>query len=128
MLKLALLGFWHVHAKDYFKDALDNPETEVTLTWDDNKVRGQANTPQFGQGLRFVERLEDVLTSDIDGVIVTTSTNIHPEVMIAAANAGKHIFTEKVVGSKTRTLSLLPSIKQTLNSLSRCHASTLVPR
>lgn len=99
MLKLALLGFWHVHAKDYFKDALEHPNTEVTLAWDDDKTRGQTSTAQFGQDLRFVERLEDVLASDIDGVIVTTSTNIHPEVLIAAASAGKHIFTEKVVAS-----------------------------
>lgn len=97
MLKLALLGFWHVHAKDYFKDAQDNPDTEVILSWDDDKARGQSEAGKYG--LRFVERLEDVLASDIDGVIVTTSTKIHPEVMIAAANAGKHIFTEKVVAS-----------------------------
>jgi 1,5-anhydro-D-fructose reductase (1,5-anhydro-D-mannitol-forming) len=102
MLKLALLGFWHVHAKDYFKDALDNPETEVTLAWDADKTRGQTSTSQFGQGLHFAERLEDVLASDIDGVIVTTSTNIHPEVMLAATNAGKHIFTEKVVASSLK--------------------------
>jgi 1,5-anhydro-D-fructose reductase (1,5-anhydro-D-mannitol-forming) len=102
MLKLALLGFWHVHAKDYFKDALDNPATQVTLAWDDDKTRGQTSTTQFGHDLRFVERLEDALASNIDGVIVTTSTNIHPEVMIAAANAGKHIFTEKVVASTLR--------------------------
>jgi 1,5-anhydro-D-fructose reductase (1,5-anhydro-D-mannitol-forming) len=99
MLKLALLGFWHVHAKDYFKDALEHPATEVTLAWDDDKTRGQTSTAQFGQDLRFVERLEDVLASDIDGVIVTTSTNIHPQVLTAAADAGKHIFTEKVVAA-----------------------------
>lgn len=113
MLKLALLGFWHVHAKDYFKDALGNPDTEVTLAWDDDKTRGQTSTTQFGQDLRFVERLEDVLASDIDGVIVTTSTNIHPQVMIAAANAGKHIFTEKVVASSLKdTNAILDAISK----------------
>jgi 1,5-anhydro-D-fructose reductase (1,5-anhydro-D-mannitol-forming) len=97
MLKLALLGFWHVHAKDYFREATDHPDTEVTIVWDDNITRGQSEASKYG--LPFVERLEDVLASDIDGVIVTTSTNIHPEVMIAAAKAGKHIFTEKVVAA-----------------------------
>jgi 1,5-anhydro-D-fructose reductase (1,5-anhydro-D-mannitol-forming) len=113
MLKLALLGFWHVHAKDYFRDALENPATQVTLAWDDDKTRGQTRTPQFRQDLRFVERLEDVLASDIDGVIVTTSTNIHPEVMIAAANAGKHIFTEKVVASTLKdTRKIVDAVTQ----------------
>ncbi len=99
MLKLALLGFWHVHAGDYYRDAQDNPDTEVVMAWDDDAPRGRSRAAQFNKDLRFVERLEDVLASDIDGVIVTTSTNIHPDVIMAAANAGKHIFTEKVVAA-----------------------------
>ena len=34
---------------------------------------------------------------DIDGVIVTTRTSAHLEVIVAAAEAGKHVFTEKVL-------------------------------
>jgi 1,5-anhydro-D-fructose reductase (1,5-anhydro-D-mannitol-forming) len=112
MLKLALLGFWHVHAGDYYKDALDNPDTEVVMAWDNDTERGRTRAPQFNKDLRFAERLEDVLSSDIDGVIVTTSTNIHPEVLIAAAQAGKHIFTEKVVAS---TLKDTNAILATVN-------------
>ncbi len=107
MLKLALLGFWHVHAKDYFRDAQENPDTEVILSWDDDKARGQSEASKYG--LHFVEKLEDVLASDIDGVIVTTSTNIHPEVLIAAAQAGKHIFTEKVVASTLKDTNAILS-------------------
>jgi 1,5-anhydro-D-fructose reductase (1,5-anhydro-D-mannitol-forming) len=99
MLKLALLGFWHVHAGDYYNDAKNNPDSEVVMAWDNNTERGRTRAPQFNKDLKFLERLEDVLASDIDGIIVTTSTNIHPEVLIAAANAGKHIFTEKVVAA-----------------------------
>jgi 1,5-anhydro-D-fructose reductase (1,5-anhydro-D-mannitol-forming) len=99
MLKLALLGFWHVHAGDYYKDALNHPDSEVVMAWDDDAQRGKTRAPQLNKDLRFVERLEDVLASDIDGVIVTTSTNIHPDVLITAANAGKHIFTEKVIAA-----------------------------
>jgi 1,5-anhydro-D-fructose reductase (1,5-anhydro-D-mannitol-forming) len=111
MLKLALLGFWHVHAKDYFRNAKDHPDTEVTTSWDDNTTRGQSEASKYG--VRFVERLEDVLASDIDGVIVTTSTNIHPEVLIAAAQAGKHIFTEKVVASTLKdTNTILAAVNK----------------
>jgi 1,5-anhydro-D-fructose reductase (1,5-anhydro-D-mannitol-forming) len=102
MLKLALLGFWHVHAGDYYNDAVAHPDTEVVMAWDDNLERGRTRAAAFNQHLRFVEKLEDALTSDIDGVIVTSSTNIHPRVLIAAANAGKHIFTEKVVAATLR--------------------------
>jgi len=35
--------------------------------------------------------------SDVDAVVVTTPTNAHRDVIVAAAQAGKHIFTEKVL-------------------------------
>src|SRR5205807_10178724 len=35
--------------------------------------------------------------SDIDAVIVTMPTNMHRDGIIASAQAGKHIFTEKVL-------------------------------
>jgi 1,5-anhydro-D-fructose reductase (1,5-anhydro-D-mannitol-forming) len=97
MLKLALLGFWHVHAKDYSKDAKNHPNTEVVVAWDEDKSLGQREATKYG--LPFAEGLEDVLASDIDGVIVTTPTSSHHQVLTAAAKAGKHIFTEKVVAA-----------------------------
>jgi 1,5-anhydro-D-fructose reductase (1,5-anhydro-D-mannitol-forming) len=97
MLKLALLGFWHVHAKDYFKDAKNHPDTEVVVAWDEDKSLGQGEATKYG--LPFAEGLETVLASDINGVIVTTPTSLHHQVLTAAAKAGKHIFTEKVVAA-----------------------------
>jgi predicted dehydrogenase len=49
-------------------------------------------------GVPFLEDLEALLArDDIDGVIVTTKTSAHPAVISAAAAAGKHVFTEKVL-------------------------------
>lgn len=96
-MKLALLGFWHVHAKDYVKEAAENPDTEIIAAWDDDPVRGQAGAD--GIGVPFYPALEDVLAlPDLDGVIVTTATTLHAKVIPPAAAAGKHIFTEKVLG------------------------------
>ena len=97
MIRLALLGFWHVHAKDYVKEAAENPDTEIVAAWDDDAERGQAEAK--GLGVPFHESLEDVLAlPEVDGVIVTTATTLHREVIPAAARAGKHVFTEKVLG------------------------------
>ena len=38
-----------------------------------------------------------MLQSDAEGVIVCTATDEHVDVMVKLANAGKHIFTEKVM-------------------------------
>jgi len=95
-LRVALLSFWHVHAKDYAKQAMEHPDTELAAVWDELPERGRQEAA--ARGVPFVEKLDDVLDDPaIDGVIVTTATINHPDIMIAAAKAGKHIFTEKVI-------------------------------
>jgi predicted dehydrogenase len=97
-LRLALLSYWHVHAKDYEREAGENPDTEIAVVWDEDPVRGAAKAVAIGA--RYVPDLDAVLGDpNIDGVIVTTATSEHRRVMVAAASAGKHIFTEKVVAA-----------------------------
>jgi predicted dehydrogenase len=96
MIRVAMLSFWHVHAKDYAKQATDHPDTQIVAVWDEIPTRGQAAAQTWGG--QFYDNLDALLAQpDIDGVIVDTPTDRHRDVMIAAAQAGKHIFTEKVV-------------------------------
>jgi predicted dehydrogenase len=96
VIRLAILGFWHVHAADYAAEALAHPETEIVAAWDEDATRGAARAD--GLGVLIHQDLGAVLARpDVDGVIVTTRTSAHPEVIVAAAEAGKHIFTEKVL-------------------------------
>jgi predicted dehydrogenase len=99
-LRLALLSYWHVHAKDYEREARENPNTEVAVVWDDDAERGAENATRIGA--RFEANLDAVLADpEIDGVIVTTATSLHHQVMTAVAKAEKHIFTEKVIAATT---------------------------
>lgn len=101
MIRVALLSFWHVHAKDYARQAQQHPDTEIVALWDEEAARGRVQAEEYGA--RFYQRLDDVLAqTDMDGVIVNTPTNLHREVMVAAAQAGKHIFTEKVLAPTVR--------------------------
>src|SRR5947209_8091382 len=96
MIRLAMLSFWHVHAQDYLHQALKNPATAITAVWDETPERGQVQAQVLG--VPFYERLDDLLAhADVDGVIVDAPTTMHRDVMVAAAQAGKHIFTEKVL-------------------------------
>lgn len=96
MIRVAMISFWHVHAGDYARQAMNNAATEIVAVWDEEPERGHAQAERLG--VRFYERLDDLLAqSDIDAVIIDAPTNQHHAVMIAAAQAGKHIFTEKVV-------------------------------
>jgi predicted dehydrogenase len=91
-----MLSYWHVHARDYTRRAQEHPATEIVAVWDELPDRGKAAAAQLG--VPFYADLAEVLNNpEIGAVIVDTPTNMHRDVMIAAANAGKHIFTEKVI-------------------------------
>lgn len=101
MIRVAMLSFWHVHARDYARQATEHPEVEIVAAWDEDPERGRAQAGELG--VEFHANLDDVLArEDVDGVIVDTPTNVHRDVMVAAANAGKHIFTEKVLALTLR--------------------------
>jgi 1,5-anhydro-D-fructose reductase (1,5-anhydro-D-mannitol-forming) len=93
-LRVAVLGFWHVHARDYARQTQAHPGTELVGVWDDDVTLGQAGADQFG--VPFTQDL-DALLSEVDAVTITTPTNEHRDVMVRVANAGKHIFTEKLL-------------------------------
>jgi predicted dehydrogenase len=95
-LRLAILSFWHVHAADYARRATEHPDTEITAVWDEDPVRGRARAAELG--VRFHPDLGGLLArDDVDAVVVTCPTTTHREVIKAAAAAGKHVFTEKVL-------------------------------
>ncbi|GAB2858193.1 Gfo/Idh/MocA family oxidoreductase [Actinoallomurus bryophytorum] len=95
-LRLAILSFWHVHARDYARQASEHPGTEITAVWDEDAVRGRAWAGDLGA--RFHPDLGGLLArDDVDAVVVTCPTTAHRQVITAAAAAGKHIFTEKVL-------------------------------
>jgi 1,5-anhydro-D-fructose reductase (1,5-anhydro-D-mannitol-forming) len=96
MIRVAILSFWHVHADDYAREAQEHPRTEIVAAWDEDQKRGKAKARKLGA--RFHADLAELLKSpDVDGVIVTTPTHAHRDVLVAAAKAGKHVFTEKVL-------------------------------
>ena len=96
MFRVAVLSFWHVHAQDYASEAEEHPEAELCAVWDEDVKRGR--TEAYKRGVPFYDDLEELLSrGDVDGVVVTTPTVAHREVIPAAASAGKHVFAEKVI-------------------------------
>ena len=92
-MRVAILGVWHVHADSYTNTAKELGE--VVGVWDEDTGRRAAFAQKHG--IREFETLDELLASDAQGVICNAATNKHREVLVAAANAGKDIFTEKVL-------------------------------
>ena len=96
MLRIAMLGFAHVHANGYARQVVENPEAEIVCVWDDDEGRGREAAERFG--VPYTPDLDGVLQrEDIDAVVVNAPTNQHTDILLAAVAAGKHIFTEKVL-------------------------------
>ncbi len=106
MIRIGKISYWHVHADDYTKQALEHPSTELAAIWDEEPERGQAKAAHYG--VPYYASLDEMLArDDIDAVIVDAPTNIHREVMVKAARAGKHIFTEKVIAPTNKEVEVI---------------------
>jgi len=96
MLKVAMLSRWHVHAEGYAQEFLGRDDVKLTVVWDEEPEKGREFAKQIGAD--FEPDLDKLLArDDVDAVCVNAPTNMHPEVLIKSAKAGKHIFTEKVL-------------------------------
>lgn len=101
MFRVAILSFWHVHAWDYAAEAEAHPGVDLVGVWDEEAGRGREEAQR--RGVRFYQDLDELLaSSEVDGVVVTTPTVAHRQVIPAAARAGKHVFTEKVIAPTLR--------------------------
>ena len=96
MIRIGMISYWHVHAEDYTRQVLEHPDTEIAAVWDELPDRGREKAEKYG--VPFFSDLGELLAKeDIDAVVVDAPTNVHRDVMVQAARAGKHIFTEKVI-------------------------------
>lgn len=96
MLRVAMLSKWHVHAAGYAREFLATGKAEITAVWDEKPERGAEWAKELG--CNFEESLDSLLArEDVDAVCCCTPTTMHTDVLIRAAKAGKHIFTEKTL-------------------------------
>ena len=97
-MKAAMLGTWHVHTEGYAKEFSADPRCRLTAVWDPDAAKAERFAEQFGcQAYTDLDTL--FAEADFEAVIVCSATTEHVELMVRAANAGKHIFTEKVLAT-----------------------------
>lgn len=96
MLRIAMLSKWHVHAAGYARNFIETGKAEIVAVWDEKPERGMPWAQELG--CDFVADLDEILArKDVDAVCCCAPTTMHTDVMIRAAKAGKHIFTEKTL-------------------------------
>ncbi|GGF97493.1 Gfo/Idh/MocA family protein [Paenibacillus aceti] len=111
-IRIGKASYWHVHAWDYTHQAQEHPDTEIVAVWDEQEQRGREAAEKLG--VPYYAKLDEMLAHpELDAVIVDAPTDQHREVITAAAKAGKHIFTEKVLAPNSQeTQEIMEVIEQ----------------
>lgn len=95
-MKAAMIGTWHVHTEGYAKEFSADPRCQLTAVWDPDEEKAGQFAEKFGcAAYTDLDRL--YAEADFEAVLICSATNEHVPLMIRAAEAGKHIFTEKVL-------------------------------
>jgi predicted dehydrogenase len=99
-MNIAVISYWHVHAEGYTKEIIEKTDSKITAIWDEDTERGEKYAAQFQA--KFYKDYEELLADkSIDGVIITSPTSVHKELILKAVNAGKKVFSEKVLALTT---------------------------
>ena len=95
-MRIAMLSFAHVHARDYARQVKAHTEATLQCIWDDDEARGREAAALFE--VPYERDLQAVLgRADVDAVLINAPTAQHTELMLAATARHKHIFTEKAL-------------------------------
>ncbi len=99
-MNIAVISYWHVHAEGYTKEIIEKTDSKITAVWDEDTERGARYGEQFHA--KFYEDYDELLSDQsIEGVIITSPTSLHKELILKAVNAGKKVFSEKVLALTT---------------------------
>lgn len=96
-LSVALVGGAHIHTPGFIDLVKKRPDVKVKAVWDHDAARAQKR----GQELNAPVAADlNQIWSDpqIKAVVIFSETDRHPELVFAAAKAGKHMFVEKPLG------------------------------
>jgi len=100
MLNIGLISKWHVHAGGYAKQIKQNGLGNIAAVWDEAPERGAAWAQELGAP--FFADYDTFLAAGIDAVVCDSPTTMHGELLVKAARAGKHIFTEKMLAHTSK--------------------------
>lgn len=92
-LRIALAGCGGV-VKRYRRTYAQLSDVEVTTCVDANPEEAQGAAREL-PGAKASSNFNDVLSAEVDAVVISTPNHLHAEHAVAALNAGKHVLLQK---------------------------------
>jgi predicted dehydrogenase len=100
-LTLAFVGVAHIHTPGFIDLVGKRDDVKVKAVWDPDSARAEKRAKELGAPM--VTDVQAIWSDpEIVAVIICSETNRHPELALAAAKAGKHLFIEKPLATTAR--------------------------
>ncbi|MCL6455115.1 MAG: Gfo/Idh/MocA family oxidoreductase [Alicyclobacillus sp.] len=96
-MRFGIVSFAHMHAYSYAECLKALEGAELAAVADEDEGRGRAAAQRFGAA--YFRDYQDLLRLDLDGVIICSENARHAEMVVAAAEAGKHVLCEKPIAT-----------------------------
>ncbi len=94
MEKIAFIGCAHIHTPAFVEKVKARNNVQVAAVWDHDKNRAAKNAVALNSSV--VDDYHTILADpEIRSVVICSETNLHRELVLAAAEAGKNMFVEK---------------------------------
>src|SRR5262249_19041503 len=94
---IALVGVAHIHTPGFVDLIKGRQDVKVKAAWDPEAARSEKPAKELGA--RVVQDVKEIWSDpEIKAVVITSETNRHHQLVLAAAKAGKHMFAEKPLG------------------------------
>lgn len=94
---VALVGCAHIHTPDFANRMKKHTDIKVLAVWDHDAARAKKYADQLGAPV--VQDVNQIWSDPkIAAVVICSETDRHPPLVLAAAQAKKHIYAEKPLG------------------------------
>ncbi len=94
---VALVGCAHIHTPSYVSLLKHRKDVKVKYVWDHDHARAEKSATELGS--RVLDQPETIWSDpEVKAVVICSETNRHRDLILAAAQAGKHMFAEKPLG------------------------------
>ena len=96
-ITIALVGVAHIHTPGFINLLKSRNDVRVKYVWDHDSERAEKRAKEISAAV--ASDLRQVWADpEIAAVVITSETNRHHDLVLAAAKAGKHMFVEKPLG------------------------------
>jgi predicted dehydrogenase len=96
-ITVAFVGVAHIHTPGYLKLAKQRPDVHIKYIWDHDVERAKRRAKEVDS--QAVADVNSIWSDpEVSAVIILSETNLHHDLVLAAAKAGKNMFVEKPLG------------------------------